>query len=121
MMRSKIMQMPSNQTGLNVAGPEEIFYSIMQSPSFVFNDTSALASIVVSLAMILFSPYMYFYSIEGAAAAYFSSLALGLDTDKEARMQHCLTGMLINNILSQHLVPTPGSHVAGKSFSIPNN
>ena len=112
MLGSKIMQ--NNETGLNIDGPEQIFYSIMQSPSFLFADTSPLTSIIISLAMIIFSPYMYLYSIEGAAVAYFSSLAVGLDIDTEARRQHCLTGMMICNVLSLHLVPTPASHVAGK-------
>lgn len=39
---------------------------------------------------------------------------LGLDTDSTSRMQHCLTGMMINCTLSLFLVPSPGSHIAGK-------
>ena len=109
---SKFMLM-YNKTGLNTDGAEQIFLSIMQSPSFLFNDNSPVIVVLCTIAIILFSPYMYICSIEGAAAAYFTSLAIGLDSNYETRMQHCLTGMLVNCALSLYLVPSPGAHVAG--------
>ena len=94
-------------------GAGKIFFSIFQSPSFAFHETSIMSNIFISLAIFLFSPYMYIYSLEGAALAYFVCLSLGLDTDTEARLQYCLAGLLTNSCLALHLVPAPGSHVAG--------
>ena len=110
--KSNIMQL-YNQTGLNIDGAENIFFSIIQSPALVFNDNSYTGFILISLAILLFSPYMYIFSLEGAAVSYFGSLAVGLDIDSNSRMQHCLTGMMINCSLSLYLVPSPGSHIAG--------
>ena len=111
------LRLRQNETMFDVAGPEQILFSLLQSPSYIFNDLSPLTSVLISVAIIIFSPYMYIFSIEGATVAYFSSVALGLDTDHETRRQHCLAGLMINNVVSLHLVPAPGSHVAG-SFSI---
>ena len=94
-------------------GTEKIFFSIFQSPSFAFHDTSIMTNIFISLSILLFSPYMYIYCMEGAALAYFTCLSLGLDTDSRARLQYCLAGMLTNSCLALHLVPAPGSHLAG--------
>ena len=74
-----------NQTGQSLDGSEKIFVSIIQSPSFLICDTSLLSSILVSLAVLLFSPYMFIFGLEGAAIAYFTSLAPGLDTDSSSR------------------------------------
>ena len=109
---SKFMLM-YNKTGLDTDGAEQIFLTIIQSPAFLFYDDSPVLVILCTIAIIIFSPYMYICSIEGAAAAYFSSLAIGLDFNYQIRMQHCLTGMLINCALSLYLVPSPGAHVAG--------
>ena len=95
-------------------GTGKIFFSIFQSPSFALHDTSIMTNIFISLGILLFSPYMYIYCMEGAALAYFICLSLGLDTDSRARLQYCLAGMLTNSCLALHLVPAPGSHVAGK-------
>ena len=95
-------------------GIGKIFLSIFQSPSFAFHETSLLTNIFLSVGILLFSPYLYIYSLEGAALAYFTSLSLGLDTSSQARLQYCLAGMLTNSCLALHLVPAPGSHVAGK-------
>ena len=95
-------------------GIGEIFYSIFQSPSFAFHETSLVTNIFLSVGLLLFSPYLYIYSMEGAALAYFTCLSLGLDTSSRARLQYCLAGMLTNSCLALHLVPAPGSHVAGK-------
>ena len=111
--KSNIMQIYNQTAGLNIDGAEHIFLSIIQSPALLFNDNSYAGFILVSLAILLFSPYMYIYSIEGAAVSYFGSLAVGLDIDASTRMQHCLTGMMINCSLSLYLVPSPGSHITG--------
>ena len=95
-------------------GTGKIFFSIFQSPSFAFHETSIMTNIFISVGILLFSPYMYIYCMEGAALAYFICLSLGLDTDSQARLQYCLAGMLTNSCLALHLVPAPGSHVAGK-------
>ena len=100
--------------GETEAGADKIFFSIFQSPSFTFHETSLLTNIFISLGILLFSPYMYVYSMEGAALAYLVCLAVGLDTDGLARLQYCLAGLLTNSCLALHLVPAPGSHVAGK-------
>ena len=74
---SKIMLMYYNQTGLNIDGAEQIFFSIMQSPAFLFFDNTWTGLILISIAIFMFSPYMYIFCIEGAAVSYFTSLAVG--------------------------------------------
>ena len=74
-----------NQTGQTIDGTKQIFLSILQSPSYLICDTSALASVLVTLAILLFSPYMLVFGLEGAAMAYFTSLAPGLDTGSTTR------------------------------------
>ena len=102
-------------------GTGQIFFSIFQSPSFAFHETSIMTNIFISVGILLFSPYMYIYSIEGATLAYFVCLSLGLDTDGRARLQYCLAGLLTNSCLALHLVPAPGSHVAGNTISVPGS
>ena len=82
-------------------GIGKIFLSIFQSPSFAFHETSLLTNIFLSVGILLFSPYLYIYSLEGAALAYFTSLSLGLDTSSQARLQYCLAGMLTNSCLDK--------------------
>merc|ERR1719189_246336 len=114
MSQIMIMYKNHNQTrALNIDGAEQIFLSIIQSPSFIIHDNSAMTVVLVSGAILLFSPYMYIFSLEGATVAYFTSVLAGLDTDALSRQQHCVTGMMINCILSVYLVPSPGSHIAG--------
>ena len=153
MSQIMIMYKNHNQTrALNIDGAEQIFLSIIQSPSFIIHDNSAVTVVLVSGAMLLFSPYMYIFSLEGATVAYFTSVLAGLDTDALSRQQHCVTGnhvtslciiliqnyylthyighvlvwsllhcvlgMMINCILSVYLVPSPGSHIAGKVWRL---
>ena len=105
MSQIMIMYKNHNQTrALNIDGAEQIFLSIIQSPSFIIHDNSAMTVVLVSGAILLFSPYMYIFSLEGATVAYFTSVLAGLDTDALSRQQHCVTGnpvtsLCINSIL----------------------
>lgn len=76
-----------NQTGQNIDGTKQIFLSILQSPSYLICDTSVMASVLVTLAILLFSPYMFIFGLEGAAMAYFTSLAPGLDSGSSSRYE----------------------------------
>ena len=83
------MKIYSNQTGgQNIDGTKQIFLSILQSPSYLICDTSLLSSVLVTLAILLFSPYMLIFSLEGAAISYFTSLAPGLDTGSSTRYEN---------------------------------
>ena len=83
------MKIYSNQTGgQNIDGTKQIFLSILQSPSYLICDTSLLSSVLVTLAILLFSPYMLIFGLEGASIAYFTSLAPGLDTGSNTRYEN---------------------------------
>ena len=99
MSQIMIMYKNHNQTrALNIDGAEQIFLSIIQSPSFIIHDNSAVTVVLVSGAMLLFSPYMYIFSLEGATVAYFTSVLAGLDTDALSRQQHCVTGKHVTSL-----------------------
>ena len=83
--RSNDMKIYNQTGGQNIDGTKQIFLSILQSPSYLICDTSVLASVLVTLAILLFSPYMLVFGLEGAAIAYFTSLAPGLDTGSTTR------------------------------------
>ena len=76
--------------GGEVAGLDaaQTVLAVLQSTGMVFGmQPSPVTTTLLSAAILLFSPYLYLCCLQGAAVAYFTAIAAGVETAPEAREQ----------------------------------